>query len=435
MREKEGKALKRNTIKLVGTALLVLSLLAIPLMGCPAPPEEEVEPVVFGLPTSLGYWFGDGALEGATLAVEEINAAGGVDVAGVMRPIKLVSIDTRDSAPGVPTADSLLAIEKLILEENPHAIVCGPNRSEVMLAAMDLFAKYNMICIDCLAKSPAHQAKVAEDPDTYRHWFRITTTALYMGDYHVKLINHVGDKFGFNKVFPIMQDVLWARGTAGLVTKGLEELGWEVVGSETIPLGTTDFSMPLLKAKEAGAQVIPIFFDMPEVAQLIDQWAIMEIPAIPVGVVGPLLDPGAWEAYDEKVEGVILHICEAGVWPVPTIPKSVEFWNSYLERWGHEPEGIAGQSPSYDAVYVLKDAIERAGTLDPDALVTALEETDYYGAVGRIRFDETHQAPYGFDPEETCIAVFVQWQKPGEKKLVFPLPVAEADIVLPPWMK
>lgn len=426
--------MKRNTIKLVSTLLVVVSLLAIPLMGACAP-EEEVEPVVLGLPTSLGYWFGVGALEGATLAVEEINDAGGVNVAGEMRPIELVSIDTRDSAPGVPTADSLLAIEKLILDESPHAIVCGPNRSEVMLSAMDTFAEYNMICIDCLAKSPAHQAKIAEDPETYKHWFRITTNAYYMADYHVQLIAQLGDEFGFNKVFPILQDVLWATGTAALTMAGLEELGWEVVGSETVPLGTTDFSIPLLKAKEAGAQVIPMFFDMPEVAHLIDQWATMEIPAMAVGVIGPLLDPTAWEAYDQKVEGVILHICEAGVFPVSAIPKSVAFWEAYVERWGHEPEGIAGQSPSYDAVYLIKDAIERAGTLDTDALVTALEEADYYGAVGRIRFDETHQAPYGFDPEETCIGVFVQWQQPGEKKLVFPLIVAEADFVLPPWMQ
>jgi len=427
--------LKGNTIKVVCAGLIAL-LLAISLMcACAPKPKGAVEPVVFGLPTSLGYWFGVGALNGATMAVEEINAAGGINVGGIKRPIKLESIDTRDSAPGVPTADSLLAIEKLILEKKPAALVVAPNRSEVMLAALDLNAKYKMPQIGTLAKTPAFQTKVTESYDKYKYCFRITTTSIYMGDYHVALCKYLGEKFGFNKVFPILQDVLWARGTADATTKGLEALGWKKVGEAVIPLGVTDFSMPLLKAKDAGAQVIPIFFDMPEVAQLIDQWATMQIPAMPVGVVGPLLDPAAWESYHGKVEGVILHICEAGVWPAPNLPKSKEFFNSYVKRWGKEPEGIAGQSPSYDAVYVMKDAIERAGTLDPDAIVSALEKTDMKGAIGRIRFGKDHQAPYGYDPKETALGLFVQWQKPGNKKVVFPLPIAEANIVLPAWVK
>ncbi len=52
-----------------------------------------------------------------TLAMEEINAAGGVRIGGQNRPIKLEIVDTRDEEPGVPTSEVLLAIEKLILEK------------------------------------------------------------------------------------------------------------------------------------------------------------------------------------------------------------------------------------------------------------------------------------------------------------------------------
>jgi len=432
LKKKEGKLLKRNVIKLAGITVLILSLLAIPLGACT--PEEEVEPIVLGLPTSLAYVWAEEAEMSAQLAVEEINAAGGVNVGGVMRPFKLVSTDTRDSDPGVPTTDSLLAIEKLILEEKPVALVVGPNRSEVMLSAMDIYSKYNIICIDCLAKSPALQAKIAEEPEKYKTWFRMTTTALYMGNYFIDLVKHVGDTFGFNKIFFIHSDVLWARGTVAFLTAGVEKLGWEVVGAEAIPQGTTDFAVPLTKVKDSGAQVLGVFFDMPEVASLYDQWTTMQVPALPLGVVVPLGDPKAWEAWGGTIEGAIYHICEPGAYPIPGIAKSKEFYDAYTARFG-EPTSIGANGPSYDSVYVIKEAIEHTGSLDTDALVAYMEAIDMDGAIGRIRFDETHQQPYGTDPSEGAVGIMVQWQQPGVRKVVFPLPVAESEIVLPSWMQ
>ena len=55
------------------------------------------------------------------LAVEEINAKGGVKVGGKMLPFAVESIDIRDAAPGVPVPEALLGMEKLILEKKPHA--------------------------------------------------------------------------------------------------------------------------------------------------------------------------------------------------------------------------------------------------------------------------------------------------------------------------
>ena len=429
--------MKSKAIKIFIVGLLALSLLAMPFMSAcgPKAPEEGAEPVILGLPTSLGYWFGRGAVEAATLAVEEVNAAGGVNVGGEMRPFKLVTIDTRDSVPGVPTADSLMAVEKLILEEGVHAIVAAPNRSEVLLAELDVISKYKIPQLSTLAKTPAIQTKVLEEYDKYKYEFRVTLSAIDIAKYHIALYKHIGEKFGFNKYFGIHQDVLWARGVDGFCAKTLKEAGWEIVGMEAIPVGATDFSMALTKAKEGGAQVIGVFFDMPEVSHLIDQYATMKIPAVAGGVIGPLSDPGNWEAYEGRVEGVMTNICEVGVYPSPAIPKSVEFFDAYTKRWGHEPEGVACHSPTYDSVYNLKDAIERAGTLDADALVTALEQTDMKGAIGRIRFGKDHQVPYGYDPEEEALSLFIQWQQPGVRKVVFPTAIADAELVLPPWMK
>jgi len=61
--------------------------------------------------------------------------------------------------------------------------------------------------------------------------------------------------------------------------------------------------------------------------------------------------------------------------------------------------------PSYDAIYMLASAFERAKTVEPDAVVKALEQTDMQGAIGRIRFGKDHQVVYGFDPKETALGL------------------------------
>ena len=87
------------------------------------------------------------------------------------------------------------------------------------------------------------------------------------------------------------------------------------------------------------------------------------------------------------------------------------------------------------AVYTLKDAIERAGTLEADAVVAAMEKTDLMGVYGRIRFDpKSHQVIPSLDPKEGAVGTIFQWQK-GKRVVVFPESIAAGQILLPPWMK
>jgi branched-chain amino acid transport system substrate-binding protein len=84
---------------------------------------------------------------------------------------------------------------------------------------------------------------------------------------------------------------------------------------------------------------------------------------------------------------------------------------------------------------MLKDAIERAGTLDVDALVTAIEQTDMTTIGGRLKFDKTnHQAIYGTNPKETLMAQLLQWQD-GKRVCIWPSQIASGEYKLPPWVK
>jgi branched-chain amino acid transport system substrate-binding protein len=87
------------------------------------------------------------------------------------------------------------------------------------------------------------------------------------------------------------------------------------------------------------------------------------------------------------------------------------------------------------AVYVLKDAIQRAGSLDSNKVVEALEKTDMMGVYGRVRFDpKSHQIIPSTDPKEGAVGSILQWQD-GKRVVVYPKSIAMGEILLPPWMK
>ena len=101
---------------------------------------QPPSPIRLGCPLPLGFVYGRASEQGIRLAVEEINAEGGVNVGGVRHPFAVEVMDTRDLEPGVPVSDALLAVEKLILEKKADFIIGGPVRSEAALAAMDLLS-------------------------------------------------------------------------------------------------------------------------------------------------------------------------------------------------------------------------------------------------------------------------------------------------------
>jgi len=112
------------------------------------------DPILVGVPTSITVLEGKESLKAVQMAVEEINAKGGVKVGAEKRPMKIESIDIRDASPGVPVSEALLGIEKIITDKKVNAIVVGPFRSEALLAGMDIIAKYKVPLLGTIAMSP-----------------------------------------------------------------------------------------------------------------------------------------------------------------------------------------------------------------------------------------------------------------------------------------
>lgn len=411
----------------------ILTLLALSL---PVGITTAAEPIVLGAPLSTAYLYGWDAERGIRLAVEEINASGGVRVGLDKRPFAVEVIDTRDLEPGVPVSDALLAVEKLILDKQADFILGGPVRSEAALAAMQLLSKYKKVSIVSTGVlTPRYHALIAEQYDKYKYCFRIHGDALVLVDEIFANFSELKTQHGFNNLFIIAQDVAHARDAAKFMQRVATDAGWNVTGLEIYPTGAADFSIGLLKARRSRAEIINIWMDMPESAILLRQWFEMKIPALPFGsTLAAAEQPGFWDATEGKGEFTLTNVVNAGNAPSNATPWTMKFYDAYTDRFGVEPEGL-GASSSYMAVYVLRDAIERAGSLDADAVVTELEQTDILGVYGRLRFDpRSHQVIRSDDPAEGAVGSILQWQD-GKRVVVYPESIATGSIRLPPWME
>lgn len=440
-------SLRGGVFAVVVTTLLVSALLTGCSSGQPASSgsgaskaespakETQGDPIIIGSPLPMGFVDGWGADRAMKLAIEEINAKGGVDVGGKKRPLKQEVLDTRDLEASVPVSDALLAVEKLLLEKKADFLLGGPTRSEAALAAMDLVASNKKVWILTNGVlTPQFQARIAENYEKYKYGFRITSNVGVVANSMLAVFDQLKEKNSFSKVYIMVQDVAHARGGGDTMAKELTSRGWKVGGPEVYATGATDYSAGLLKAKDFGAQVLFIWADMPETSILLKQYRDMQIPALPFGYVAAAMQPGFWKATDGKGEYAMAELINAGNAPYEANPLAAEFGKNYEKKWGVQPEGY-GTVSSYQAIYTLVDAIQRAKSIDADPVIKALEQTDMKGTYGRVKFDpKNHQIVSSFDPDEGAVPQIIQWQD-GKRVTIFPPKIANGQLKLPPWMK
>jgi branched-chain amino acid transport system substrate-binding protein len=396
-------------------------------------PQQKGQPIVIGAPLSTQYLYGWDAQRAMLLAVEEINAKGGVQVGNSRRPLRLEVLDTRDLEPGVPLSEALLVVEKLILEKKADVLVGGPVRSEAALAAMDLIAKYKKVSILTTGSlTPAYHRRVAENYGKYKYLFRISSEAGQLAKEAVDLFESLRQEHDFDQIFIMVQDVAHARAIADIVGKALGSKGWKVLGTEVYPTGALDYSTGLLKARDQKAQILFVWMDHPEIAILVKQWKELKIPALPIaGISSAVEQPGGWANTDGAVAYWVASPANAGNAPSNATPLTMKFYEAYKKRWLVEPEGY-GTSSSYTAIYVLADAIRRAGSLDSDRLVGALEKTNFVGVYGKIAFDpKSHQVIPSYNPKEGAVGTWFQWQD-GKRVVIWPSTIAMGKIRIPP---
>jgi branched-chain amino acid transport system substrate-binding protein len=221
-----------------------------------------------------------------------------------------------------------------------------------------------------------------------------------------------------------------------LVETNAPKMGMEVVGVWRPSAMASDVSAELAAIKGAGAHILFKATAGTMGIALGKQWGELQIPAALVGGDAVAMVKSYYEATGGygKYNTVM-----AGIGPAEITPKTMPFWNAYVKKFNEFP---SYDSSTYDALYILKGAVERAGTIDADAIIPEMEKTDYQGAFGRITYyPNDHQWPHDvrFGPGYDTWVV-IQWLGPEKSVVVWPYGwnnitfKGSQKYTLPPWV-
>ncbi|MFA5788135.1 MAG: ABC transporter substrate-binding protein, partial [Actinomycetota bacterium] len=188
-------------------------------------------------------------------------------------------------------------------------------------------------------------------------------------------------------------------------------LGCELVGTWRPSATATDVTAELNAIAAKGAHVIYTANSGPVGVPAGRDYGRLKIPAAMVGITVEAQD----SEWPTKTGGMGDYVATLQTYaPVKITDKTIPFYNAYMKEYGKPPAYTAG---TYEGIYIFKDAIERAGKLDSDSVVKALETTDYAGAAGRIKFDALHDITWG---PGLVTALGIQWQE-GKMQTFWPL--------------
>lgn len=393
--------------------ILIFCLVALSAISANA--QERIKIGVIG---PMSFVQGEHHWHGAVMAQDEINEAGGIKVGKEMRQIELVKVDSNEIL-SVPDAAS--AMEKAITVDKVDFLV-GGFRTEAVLAMQDIAMDYHKIFMGCGASHPELCMKVAKDYDRYKYWFRVTPiNANYLGQANFLLFgmvsNVVRQELGIEKpkVALMMEKAVAAEPVVKAAHSQAPKFGVEIVGEWRPSPTATDVTSELSAIKAAGAHIILTYLSGPVGIPYAKQWGELKIPAASVGINVEAQKMGFWDATEGKGNYELTMNMYARV---KQTDKSIPFYDNFVKKVGEFPTYNAA---TYDAIYILKEAIERAGTQKVDAVVDELEKTDYLGANGRIVFygkdsDIPHDVIWG---PGYITALGTQWQD-GELKCVWP---------------
>ncbi|MGO9120115.1 MAG: ABC transporter substrate-binding protein [Desulfomonilaceae bacterium] len=371
------------------------------------------DPIKIGIIGPMQFTQGEGMWNGATMAAEEINKAGGVTIKAAKRPIEIIKVDSNEFL-SVPDATNAM---ELAVSRYKVDFLAGGFRTEAMLAMQDIATDNKKIFFGCGAASPVLCERVTKDYDRYKYWFRVTP---YNSNFLVKvdfvLLDMVrklmAKEFGVDKpkVAIVAEKAAWADPMVKVAEGTLTKMGMEVVGVWRPSATATDVTGELSAIQRAGAQIIFVTFSSSVGIPFAKQAGELQIPAPIVGINVEAEKDGFWNATGGKGNFILIVNTYA---PVKITDLTIPFIDKYKDKFKEGPNYTAG---TYDVLYILKEAIEKADTLDPDKLVPVLEKTNHVGTSARIMFSKDHDLVFG---PGYATGIGTQWQD-GKNVCVWP---------------
>jgi branched-chain amino acid transport system substrate-binding protein len=401
----------------LGVGLLVLVLVAG--MGCTreTKPPAAMQPILIGVVAPFFSTPGEGIRHGAAMAVAEINAAGGVNG----RPLRIVEFDDQFAAAKAVEGYQWLAGAQ-------HVVAVVGFAGSGVFAAMEQQARYGVPIICTGVGADRLTDMVRDNPARYGRTFRVMHRSSELADVTTAFIRDFLVGQIHLKRFAIMvEDDVWTKYLSDRWRVAVREAGGSVVFDDAFSSQTTDFAAMLSRVRAADAEYILDASSKVPSALYLKRWAEMKGPligAVPTGA-------GTKKYYDEIGPAGI------GVNSVGTIPsewnplttRAAKWHREYSSKYG-DPEYTSAYS--YDATYLLRDAIVRAGVTEPAALVKALEQSDHQGVAGRYQFGPDHHPRFG---DGFRVINMVQYQFPDANgyRVVWPRERATGEFRFPSW--
>lgn len=305
---------------------------------------------------------------GVVMALEEINAAGGVNG----RLVEVIAEDTQSKA-----GESATVVRKLTTRSRVVAII-GEGASGRCLEGAPIAQRAGIPVVSPAATNP----KVTELGDCI---FRVCFTDPFQGTVMAKFAHETLHA----KRVGVLSDVAspYSLGLAEFFRQRCRVDGLEIVGEQRFSGGDKDFRAQLtaLKASKPDALFVPSYYG--------DAGLIL-LQARQLGITVPILGGDGFEAPElVQVAGAA---ADGSYFPVhfslaDTSVRSRGFVERFTKRWGKAPTGVSALG--YDALNLIVDAIRRAGSAEPKAIRAALASTTgFEGVTGRISIDSERNA-------------------------------------------
>ena len=353
-------------MKKFNTVLLGATLL---LAACGGGKEKvkEAETVKIGCTAPLTgplAIYGVTSTNGSKLAMDEINKNGGI----LGKQVEFTVLDSK----GDPT-EAITAYNRLV-DEGIVAFI-GDAPSKPTLAIAEVAAQDNMPMIT----PNGTQFNITEaGPNVFRTCF----TDPYQG---VVLANFAKNNLKAETVAILVNNSSdYSDGVSKAFLEQAEKLGLKVVAKEGYSDGDKDFRAQLTKILPTNPEVLVI-------PDYYEQAALITVQAREVGLKSTFIGPDGWDGVAKTLDASAYGAVENSYFTnhyslEDQSPKVQNFVKAYKEVYNEDPSSFAALS--YDSAYMMKAAIEKAGTTEKQAVIDALKELNYDGVTGHLTFDE-----------------------------------------------
>ncbi len=362
--------------------------------------------VVAPLSAPGGVETGQALVDGAKIAAEQINQAGGL----MGKQVELVIGDTG----GLPEKGTTV-LERLITRDKVIG-VGGEAHSSVAMAEIEVAHRYGIPLVISEAWADDITAK------GYPEVFRVTVSNSLIYSKAAKWIKEQG----FKHVAVIGENSDWGLGVIRVFKDNLEQAGVKVT-SFSAERTITDFTPQLLQLKSASPPVdflVDGFTGAGELLMIKQAYELGFAPSKNCAILGAGMDtlyPGFWDTVGEA--GVYVLSNPAGLPGLPKTDTSEKFKALFKSKHNREPDAVAMEG--YDSVMLIAEAAKLANSTDGKALIEALEsKVNWEGTRGTIKFSTEKKPDWAYHMWMDVPVFIIQYtelkQDPSKAAILWP---------------